>query len=97
MAAPLIRCTPQTGAGGGDDDDEEDGPRENEPLAAVEQAVLAGTRDVGDGAADGGLPTMAASDETAGATGVGGGVTGTVTGDDADDRRGGAGFPTALA
>ena len=49
------------------------------------------------GAADGGLPAMAASDETAGATGVGGGVTGTVTGDDADDRRGGAGFPTALA
>jgi len=85
------------GAGGGDDDEEEDGPRENEPLEAVEQAVLAGTRDVGDGAADGGLPAMAAGDETAGAAGVGGGVTGAVTGDDADDRRGGAGFPTALA
>ena len=46
-------------------DDEEDGPRENEPLAAVEQAVLAGTRDVGDGAAGGGLPTMADSRQTA--------------------------------
>ena len=68
------------GAGGGDDDDEEDGLRENEPLAAVEQAVLAGPRNVGlgDGAADGGLPTMADSDETAGATGGGGGVPGTV-------------------
>jgi hypothetical protein len=66
-------------------------------LAAVERAVLAGTRDVGGGAADGELPTMADGDETVGATGVGGGATSTVTGGDAEDRRGGAGLPTALA